>query len=182
MIATTTVYQVTLSDHYHHGKDKAEYDKKCAQLAAIGIGTREWEEDSDFQSIITDTARSFPADEAKIAKLTIAGIGITVGPAQQLRVDISEALQELAEKQTTLRVGGGGDTFNHKCEVHMPGQALSMYNDMMLLEDACTDALQANLNKGWRIVAAMPQPDQRRPDYILGRFNPDRDIADGAQR
>ena len=61
---------------------------------------------------------------------------------------------------------------NTRCDVHMPGQALSVYNDTMLMENACTDALQVELNNGWRIIAACPQPDQRRPDYILGRFNP----------
>ena len=67
-----------------------------------------------------------------------------------------------------------GDThYNSKCEVAMPGQALAMYNDTQLLEDACTDDLQNELAVGWRIIAACPQPNQRRPDYILGRFNPE---------
>lgn len=70
---------------------------------------------------------------------------------------------------------GGDVNYNSKCEVHMPGQALSSYNDTQLMEDACTDELDAELCKGWRIIAACPQPDQRRPDYILGRWNPDRD-------
>lgn len=28
------------------------------------------------------------------------------------------------------------------------------------------------LDAGWRILAVCPQPDQRRPDYILGRTKP----------
>ena len=72
--------------------------------------------------------------------------------------------------------------FNRKVEVHMPGQALSVYNEVMLLEDSCTDMLQSNLNKGWRIIAACPQPDSRRPDYILGRFNPNHESDDRASR
>lgn len=65
--------------------------------------------------------------------------------------------------------------FNQRVEVHTPGNALALFNDIMLAEDCCTDALQNSLNEGWRIIAVCPQPDQRRPDYILGRFNPDRD-------
>lgn len=65
--------------------------------------------------------------------------------------------------------------FNQRVEVHMPGHALSTYNETMLLEDSCTDALQTALNKGWRIIACCPQPDSRRPDYILGRYNPEQD-------
>lgn len=60
--------------------------------------------------------------------------------------------------------------FNERVEVHMPGHSLAMFNAVMLLTDACTDALQGNLNQGWRILAVCPQPDQRRPDYILGRY------------
>lgn len=63
--------------------------------------------------------------------------------------------------------------FNQKCEVHIPGPALTNYNDLLLAEDICTDELQRHLNNGWRIIAACPQPSQRRPDYILGRYNPD---------
>lgn len=76
-------------------------------------------------------------------------------------------------------------SFNSKCEVHMPGQALSIYNETLLLENRCTDALQESLDSGWRIIAACPQPDARRPDYILGRYNPNRTVPehrDGAKR
>lgn len=62
--------------------------------------------------------------------------------------------------------------YNTRCEVHVPGQALSLYNEVMLASDACSDAMQNHLDDGWRIIAACPQPDQRRPDYILGRYNP----------
>jgi hypothetical protein len=50
---------------------------------------------------------------------------------------------------------------------------LNNVNEMCLLEDCCTDALQGYLNEDWRMVAVCPQPDQRRPDYILGRVNTD---------
>lgn len=52
----------------------------------------------------------------------------------------------------------------------MPGHSLAMFNAVMLMSDACSDALQDNLNQGWRILAVCPQPDQRRPGYILGRY------------
>lgn len=71
--------------------------------------------------------------------------------------------------------------FNEHCEVHLPGNLLATYNETLLLEDSCTDALQSALNAGWRIVAVCPQA-QRRPDYILGRFNPQLDIGGSAAR
>lgn len=59
--------------------------------------------------------------------------------------------------------------FNEKCQQAQPGLALSSVAETMLLQDACTDSLQRHLGEGWRILAIQPQPDQRRPDYILGR-------------
>lgn len=66
-------------------------------------------------------------------------------------------------------------TFNQKCDVHVGGGMIATYNDLMLKENSCTDALQSELNNGWRIIAVCVQPDQRRPDYILGRYNPQLD-------
>lgn len=79
----------------------------------------------------------------------------------------ADDIAQLAEKQTVPP----NSTYNNRVDVHMPGQALSVYNNVHLLEDGCTDALQELLDGGWRIIAACPQPDQRRPDYILGRFS-----------
>lgn len=65
--------------------------------------------------------------------------------------------------------------FNGRCDVHMPGNLLLQFNRILLLEDQCSDSLQEALDKGWRIISAQPQPDQRRPDYIMGRYDPSYD-------
>ena len=80
--------------------------------------------------------------------------------------------------------GNSFANYNNKVEVHMPGQALANYNELMLLEDCCTDEVARSLDNGWRIIASCPQPDQRRPDWILGRYNPNRVATDnrGAER
>jgi hypothetical protein len=70
-----------------------------------------------------------------------------------------------------------GRSFNSKCNVHVGGGLLVTFNELKLSEDTCTDALQIELNDGWRIVAVCVQPDQRRPDYILGRYNPSIDTT-----
>ena len=41
-----------------------------------------------------------------------------------------------------------------------------------VLYSPCTDKLQDWLDKGWRILSICPQPDERRPDYIVGRNTP----------
>jgi hypothetical protein len=58
-------------------------------------------------------------------------------------------------------------------QVHVPNMALLTYNEVTVYEDSCTDELQKALNQGWRIIAVCPPNSQRRPDYILGRYNPD---------
>ncbi len=110
------------------------------------------------------------------------GVEMSLNQTITKQVDPALLFSKVSEKSLEQVELPSGNTYNSKCEVHMPGSALSTYNDMMLLEDACTDALQGALNSGWRIVAACPQPDQRRPDYILGRFNPDVDNGGDARR
>lgn len=109
--------------------------------------------------------------------LAVGGIKFEVQRKVDVDVDITKQLMELANKPLTLSTGGG-TTYNNKCEVHMPGNMLSLHNEICLLEDSCTDELQRFLMQGWRIIAACPQPDQRRPDYVLGRFNPELDEQD----
>lgn len=60
-------------------------------------------------------------------------------------------------------------SFNEKCGTAQPNSALLDTAELLLLQDACTDLVQENLAKDWRILAIQPQSDQRRPDYILGR-------------
>ncbi len=69
------------------------------------------------------------------------------------------------------------NTFNQKTNVHVGGGLITTYNDLCLKEDVCTDILQQKLNNGWRIIAVCIQPNQRRPDYILGRYNPSLEVV-----
>lgn len=59
--------------------------------------------------------------------------------------------------------------FNQKVNVMVPGLGLLLLSEVKLAQDYCTDLLNHELKNGWRIVAVCPQPDQRRPDYVLGR-------------
>jgi len=76
-------------------------------------------------------------------------------------------IEKFAESTANLQ-------YNEKVEVHTPGMGLMLFNSVMLAGDACSDQLQTHLDEGWKIIAACPQPDQRRPDYILGRYDPSR--------
>lgn len=59
---------------------------------------------------------------------------------------------------------------NHRVNVHVPGNALLNITEVHYEVDCCTDNLRNLMEDGWRILAVCPQPDQRRPDYILGRI------------
>lgn len=63
----------------------------------------------------------------------------------------------------------GPPVINQKCNVAVPGLGLLAINQVAVRENYCTEELQSELENGWHILAICVQPDQRRPDYILGR-------------
>ncbi len=94
--------------------------------------------------------------------------------------DISDVLSKV-EAKVELLLGNVNDvqkaTFNERCNVHVGGGLIVTYNDVKLLEDSCSDRLQVELNNGWRVIAVCVQANQRRPDYVLGRYNPNLDTT-----
>jgi len=48
-------------------------------------------------------------------------------------------------------------------------------DEVMLLEDYCTDSLKEELLDGWRIISICGAYKQRRPDYIMGRNSKEKD-------
>ncbi|WP_214771394.1 hypothetical protein [Exiguobacterium sp. s133] len=85
-------------------------------------------------------------------------------------LDVMNMMQEMAEKieEATSRFDKQVE-FNQRCEVHVPNLGLLNVNNLAYATDYCTESLQERLQEGYRILAVCPQPDQRRPDYILGR-------------
>lgn len=54
-------------------------------------------------------------------------------------------------------------------QIAIPDFGLMRINEVQVLEDFCTNALQDYLDDGWRILAVCPPNAARRPDYIVGR-------------
>ena len=77
-------------------------------------------------------------------------------------------IASMIEASVSSSMEAVGTFFNEKTSSEQPGPNLLNVNETLLMEDACTNALQENLDNGWRIIAVCPQP-QRRPDYVLGR-------------
>lgn len=74
----------------------------------------------------------------------------------------------LAKLDEILSQGHRIPPFNEKVRVVVPGVGLLAVERVEVLRDQCTDTLQNYLDQGWRILAICPQPDQRRPDYVMG--------------
>ncbi len=58
---------------------------------------------------------------------------------------------------------------NERCNVIVAGSSVVEFVEVAAHTNLCTDELQQHLREGWRILAICVQPDQRRPDYILGK-------------
>ena len=156
----TTLYRVKAEWLYDDEKD----GKRAKQLQTLAdLGLQEFEKGS-----VLCTADQFiqlfqagycgnyirPPDEA----VTVAA-SVDAGP------DVEGLFRILADKIASMPSA----SMNDRCGQHQPNNALLAIAETQLMECACTDALQTELAAGWRILAIQPQPDQRRPDFILGR-------------
>lgn len=156
-------------------KHKAYMLALAEQFKDYGVTYDKEQEDSTYPSLLKNTEILLSPEE--YVDYMIQGVQFTA--PEYLKTKSApdgnpfEAVIAKMDEVLAMKVTNGDVNYNSKCEVSMPGQALSMYNQTLLCENCCTDELQANLLQGWRIIAACPQPDQRRPDYILGRFNPE---------
>lgn len=162
------------NDEEKSAKAMLECAERKAELDAVGWPTCEVDKESpNYYHFTRDEIQVVSRDRYVV--LLEAGLKLELEQVIDVSVDPAEVFQRVSEAYSRgLEIpSAGGNTYNNKCEVHMPGNMLATYNQVQLLEDSCTDVLQTALSAGWRIIAVCPQPDSRRPDYIMGRFNPD---------
>src|SRR5690606_27056991 len=105
--------------------------------------------EADLRSLL----KVVPASQIQLADMDAGGLADLVEAIDQLRSRV-EAMQP---------------ALNERVQVVVRGLSLMEMRHVVVRTDYCTDELQGDLNDGWRILAICPQPDQRRPDYILGR-------------
>jgi hypothetical protein len=86
-----------------------------------------------------------------------------------VEVKLNQDKASVEDIRRSAEPSGYSEAFNHRCKAEQPTPWLHQVVRTMLLEDACTDELQRRIAEGWRILSIQPQPDKRRPDYILGR-------------
>jgi len=154
-----TLYKVKAEWLYDDEKD----GKRAKQLQTLAdLGLQEFEKGS-----VLCTADQF-------IQLLQAGYcgnyirpdeAVTVATSVDAGPDVEGLFRILADKIASMPSA----SMNDRCGQHQPNNALLAIAETQLMECACTDALQTELAAGWRILAIQPQPDQRRPDIILGR-------------
>lgn len=165
---------VVENTHWSSSKEQFDSTQAAATETGLDFELAAWEEDRSYQVIFLKSPSL--VSEAELTDLHIAGVSFRIEGTKELSPDPEVLFNPKVPE------GPSDQHFNNRVEVHMPGQALSIYNETLLMEDSCTDALQNELANGWRIIAVCPQPDQRRPDYVLGRYNPNVGVDTEAKR
>jgi len=54
-------------------------------------------------------------------------------------------------------------------QIMLPNNLMLEMKELKVETDQCTDVINELMNDGWKLIAILPQHQQRRPDYILGR-------------
>ena len=132
-----------LVDGYNH-KEEDEEKKKIEKFELVFYGNL-LELGERFIDYALNGGREWSADVRVEMKLV-----------KSLKAMITEGIDvKLTPAETT--------------NIYLPSNELLSMNKTKLLEDACTNGLQDELEDGWRIIACIPRAGQRRPDYILGK-------------
>lgn len=167
---------LTVQLSYIHGDEetvKRGCEKRRKVLESVGIIIPDETEMGRGTIAVTDKQYiDLVALKERMDVISVSTVGDTVDGMVDKMAHIASRFERFAEKV-------GNVQYNEKCEVYTPGAGLMLFNRVTLLTDACSDALQAELDNGWRIIAACPQPDQRRPDYVLGKYEPNYESGAG---
>lgn len=85
-------------------------------------------------------------------------------------LDEDASVAECIERWASYRTVSEQVIQNTHVNVAVPDFGLLTINEVMVLEDCCTNNLQTHLDDGFKILAVCPQ-SARRPDYVIGRHN-----------
>ena len=93
----------------------------------------------------------------------------TTALGRHFEIEQDSGLASTFETQISGLVPRETTVVNQRVNVAVPGIGLLQIKRVEVRTDLCTEELQRELDRGWQILAICPQPDQRRPDYVLGK-------------
>ncbi|AWN08507.1 hypothetical protein HOV04_gp05 [Xanthomonas phage XcP1] len=159
-------------------------DRRRSALDSVGyvMDDEEFERESRHGTMkvmlsehaLLDLMAVLPGDVSKVSLVKIGNSSNTFLSALESAMNRFEKMATGAEGDHDAMRNCRGDYRGHNGHTgtHISNNVMTSFNHVMLMENACTDELQSNLNDGWRLIAVCPQA-ARRPDYILGKFDPD---------
>ncbi|MWV44798.1 hypothetical protein GRF59_14350 [Paenibacillus sp. HJL G12] len=151
--------------NHTYSKEEAEKEDSTKKLVResnkVKLGSVK-EYLSDVESLI----KTFPKLKFKVRGMIQSSHSQMLNMVEQMKDIESKLTNALMNFNETIE-------FNQRCDVHIGNIGLLNINQLGYAVDKCTEELQDIISTGWRILAVCPQPDQRRPDYVLGRYNPE---------
>lgn len=150
-------------DHNTRLRDNAFrlYEKSICKSIKGDYHTRE------ITVSITRFMHQFPTVRFQLVEV------IDIPDISMSQVDLAHQIAQIHSATKSLEEAGSLlKTFNDKVEVHIGGSLLMTVNRVKVERDMCTEVLQQELDAGWRILSVCVQSDQRRPDYVLGKYEP----------
>lgn len=153
---------------YRESFSKEEVEKNSDYTLVHPVDMYEIDSNDTYLIDMETFTTKFPSLE-----FTIKGKPKSVGSDQ---LNLIEEMKKVADKiEGAKSKFDKSMQFNQRCDVHVPNLGLLNINKLAYATDYCTVELQRLLLQGWRIIAVCAQPDQRRPDYILGMHVSDMD-------
>lgn len=135
-----------------------------------------WDRGNLKSTMYVDPAELYADVRLRGIQFTIDGGEVESGNLLTILSSVQQALNRIGALSLPVVVPPTSEAreqlYNERVNVHVPGLGLLIIDEVKVLYDQCTDGLQEALDEGWRIVACCPQPDRRRPDYVMGRKKP----------
>ncbi len=150
------------------------YLEKCSDL-----------EYTELQSVISE----LPEDRNKVTYLSNGPYlceleevlkhceEVTVKPASSNNYMVRlEKKVEILEREFKLNRTNFEHALKGVIQIHTPNLGLLNIRSVDVSQDSCTDEIQDKLKEGWRILAICPPNANRRPDYIMGHTEENKEL------
>ena len=153
---------------YFYGDDSKEKEKEYHENYNLSDGIGLYLVKSSTTYVVDNELLLVTTNEFE-TKVLYSVVGTLKDIPSATQMSEHKVLDKLLSLEEKLAMFDKTQQFNTKVGVHISDLGLLNVREVDVLEDACTDALQDWLDEGWRILAICPQPDSRRPDYVMGR-------------